>query len=646
MSGFFDDSHVTDVGLEGSAGPSVGFLDMVQQGYRQQFRVDSALALNNELQNRWLESLRAAQIQDGAVSGLDESWAYVAMAQHVKGEPIDINESPPLGVVAPIIGPMLAARTAATYIKSPDRLARIKGMIDANERIKQLGDPNIKSFEQILEEVTQMQHEVEGETASMWERSGTAGVMGSFLGAMGGSFTVRDPLNLVTAPLGYGRAIATRVATEMGIAAGVVGATEYLQVAPAREIVDLPERDPLYNILAAAAGAGAIRGGLEGIGYGLRRMRSGVEEIDFDLRDSQLAQMFENNSASPSARAGASLLDDTRFVERNNPYGEGRAAQERFIAELQSIQRAMNGEPMTAVARVLPPIPFDELKKVADFEIVREQSPQIYARMEAAQIKLASIRQASNATPTIIGGDELSAFIQSREGLYFSLAQQGLVESADEGLKKGERVILYLDGRPIRITQPGMKDSSGKVWEPSISILTDINRSNRLEIAPKKATPKERRTANAEYQAAYREVEAEAVRIRERQTAVEAAQQREAVNILADATPGRVFNMSLLTHDNVQARVDAINAFTDTLDEKSAAMFVRQLEEGPSVKEGAEPVEREAWRTEAGIDIGLREPVDPEFRISTDDGDITVAAAMRDLQDDADLDAAMKACMI
>lgn len=644
MSGFFDDSHVTDVGLEGSAGPSVGFLDMVQQGYRQQFRVDSALALNNELQNRWLESLRAAQIQNGAVSGLDESWAYVAMAQHVKGEPIDINESPPLGVVAPVIGPMLAARTAATYIKSPDRLARIKGMIDANERIKQLGDPNIKSFEQILEEVTQMQHEVEGETASMWERSDTAGVIGSFLGAMGGSFTVRDPLNLVTAPLGYGRAIATKVATEMGIAAGVVGATEYLQVAPAREIVDLPERNSLFNIAAAAAGAGAIRGGLEGIGYGLRRMRSGVEEIDFDLRDSQLAQMFENNSASPSARAGASLLDDTRFVERNNPYGEGRAAQERFIAELQSIQRAMNGEPMTAVARVLPPIPFDELKKVADFEIVREQSPELYARMEAAQAKVASFRE-----PVNIG--VLDEFM-SKDNERF------LTYTASNGEKADIHLIIGPDGKTEIAVNANMKARSNQFGAAEVRQVSEALKEKYPEIteffgiretgASKGRTQivAARRAANAEYQAAYREVEAEAVRIRERQAAVEAAQQREAVNILADATPGRVFNMSLLTHDNVQARVDAINAFTDTLDEKSAAMFVRQLEEGSSVKGGTEPVEREAWRTEAGIDIGLREPVDPEFRISTDDGDITVAAAMRDLQDDADLDAAMKACMI
>lgn len=648
---FFDDSHVTDVGLQGSLGPSVSLGEVVQQSFRQQIRVDSALALDTELRTRWLDSLTRAQIQQTDDSDPDR-FAYAAFAQSIQGQPIDVFDLNPW---------------------EGDLTERFKGMAAANEAIKKLNNPEIKSFEQILEEVSQMQQEVEGESASMYERSGRGGFIASLLGAVAGSFSTRDPLNIATAPIGVGRTVVARIASDMGIAAAVTGVTEIMDVAPARKIAGLQERDPLLNIAAATIGAGVIRGGIEGIEYGVSRLRS--ENIDFDLRDTQLQQMFEANVEKPSARAGLSILDDTRFIERNNPYGEGRAAQERFLAELQSVQRAMNAEPMTAVARVLPPVPFEQLKKVADFEIVREQAPQLYAKMEAAQEKVLN-KQARLYT---LSKEELEDIAKSgprekdvEEGTitreqaqdilrghlpYDTWRTEDLVDqirsvlinnrekdwiqqvtSGNAGLASDlQRDYLRLNGSIGALKSRGYdldtlapdlkKNMIERGWgaEDAEEVLT-----SRLE---------NQRKARTEYQAAYRAVEAEAAAINTRQRAAEAVQQHESVNILA--SEGLPFTGPLLRHDGVESLVEQINKFNDTLDERTAARFVRE-----TLGEGENKVEVEVWEKDGGIDIGLKDPVDPNFTFMTDDGEMTVAQAMRDLQDDTDLVEAVKGCAI
>lgn len=737
---FFDDSHVTDVGLRGSAGPSVGFGEMISQSFQQQFRVDSARALDDELRNRWLESLRAAQITNQIAYAPDpldrnpsvdsgDPWAYRAFAQHVSGQPIDAFDPN-----RPLFGDY-------------DPTTRIKGMIDANEKIKALNNPNIKTFEQILSEVSQMQQGVEEKTASSYERSKTGGWWASLIGSIGGSFTTRDPLNIITAPIGAGRTVAMRVATDMGVAAVVTGYTELVDVAPARKIVGLPERNPLYNIAAAAIGAGIVRGALiEPVGAGIKYLKS--ENVNFDLRDSQLAQMFEVNIEKPSARAGLKLLDDTQFIERNNPYGEGRAAQERFMAELQEVQRVMGGEPMTAVARVLPPIPYEQLKKMGDFEIVREQAPEVYARMEAAQVKVAELEERANVS--IVGNKEINTL--SIKELETKNPHIKTALNVDRGKNTLELIVDEQHYRKSLESSENLRRATLLLEEGSPSRITE-----------------ERRVVNKEYETAYREVEAEATRINERQTAVEALQRRESASILMPTAEGRPFIGPILQHNYVETLVDRINKFNDALDEQTSARFARQIEtddnkgvtsfktakgseytvgeggvttrnkafrvehgpkeQGPqptseatyyiTTKQAAElglfqaeggpkmsieplgdgrigvrylegkdvgkfekrtvitpklepkvgllPVEiwkegqkvhfgneiievstqgPEAWKQEGGIDIGLKDPVDPNFRFETDEGEMTVAAAMRDLQDDTDLDEAMRTCLV
>lgn len=633
MSGFFDDSHVTDIGLRGSLGPSVGFTDMVEQGYRQQYRIDSQMALDTELENRWLESVRALEIAGGSKFKRPlDPMTYRGFAQYISGKPVTVF---PFGYEGEMsdagTNPFVMAGDVPIpkkVVKDTNPLDNLQEMIRINEEIKKLNNPSVKSFEAILEEVAQMQHEVEGESTSMYERTGTLGVLGNLLGAIGGSFTTRDPLNIITAPIGAGRTIATRIAVDMGIAAGVVSATEFGDVAPNRALVGLPERNPLYNIVAATLGAGIIRGGLEGIGAGVRSFRDRTSpDVDFDLRDSQLAEMFGANVTNPQARAGAHAISDASFVERNNPYGDGPAAQERFLAELRQVQRVMGGEPMTAVARVLPPMPFEYVEKLGNFHFVREQAPEVYARMEAAQAKLASVTQELTELTSKPKLDLISSVRLVDQEAAEKLTQLS-ARVNDPNLPEPARIAADIEAQTI-VRRVGQ--------DKIVRAVEDVERADKFTVRNLRAS---RRAANKEYRTAYRAVEDEATRLRAKQDAIEAEQQRQGVSIFADATYGRPFNWSILQYDNVSARVDAINATSDIIDERAASMFARQTE-----GEGEEAVARETWRTDEGIDIGLKQPVDPDFRFATDDGELTVGAAMRDLQDDADLEEAMRTCL-
>lgn len=768
MNDFFDDSHVTDLGLEGSAGPSVSIWDMVQQGFRQQYRVDSQRALDEELRTRWADSLRALGAAGQRFNAPVDPLMYRGFAQFVRDGTL---------VTTPTVeGSGYGARI--NYDAQQPHV-EFEEMRRANEAIRQLNNPDIRTFEQILEEVGEMQRGVEEQTASMSERAGTSGFFGELIGAIGGSFTTRDPLNIVTAPIGAGRTVAARIASDMAVAAGVVTATEFGDVAPNRALAGLPERNPLLNIAAATIGAGVIRGAvIEPAGYALRRFRErpAVEDIDFDRRDRQLQQLFADNADRPSARAAASMLDDTIFIERNNPYGEGRAASERFMAELRSVQRSMNGEPMTAVARVLPPVPFEYIQKAADFEIVREQASTLNVRMEQAQARLeeltrqvealVSSNKSQSAQAPNIPYETPARFVDQTTPVHVGdMAAPGFQLRLDA--ENYRRMSVESTGKNWTRAEARIRDLLEKADEQDVaaSYISQplprrnqelLNQASREEYDQALTRLRElRREANTEYQAAYRAVEAEAARLHEAQTRAEAAQQREASNILSVVSEGRPFVGSLLRYDSVESLVERINAFNETLDEATIARFIRETEgaranipvpdnirgdlpasglapanlaedgniyvgrqggshfdvieqfpknegkwtggtgfvtpegkflnreealewveanEGPIrpssnmegeldaldyrdqsavVKanrerdKGETVLGREAWLTEDGrVDIGLREPVDPDFRVPTDDGDISVIEAMRDLQDDADLVEAVRSCSI
>jgi hypothetical protein len=665
-----------------TAGPSVPFGDAVSQGFEQQFRVDSPLAFEVEITNRWLENIERLRKSTGE--------EFNSPAFH------------------PVIRDF-AMMQAGMAPKGPDEANRkfyeeqMELLQRADTRIKELADPELQSFGDIVREVVAMQQGVEAATNDQADRGGFGTDVGQFIGAIGGAFTTRDPVSLFSLPIGGGgRTVAMKIATEMGIGAAAATAVSP-QVQANREVAGLPQRSVLADIAVGAVGAGVVRGIAEGVGAGLGRLGRAADEPIMDLADDELATAFADNPQSPRARAGEAILNDVQAIERANPYGVGDAANARFMAELQQVAAAVSGTPSTAIARVLPPVPFDSIKKAADFEIVREQAPQVYAKLEAAQAAVREIeerlsRAGRNSVDAYHGGPrEIQDFrlglgrdgrpaSDSRNVISFATERRfaedyagarGAVTSARvdvsdfadfrnsedvakareyhnrlsdewaEGVKKTHGHIWTDE----LLAEKRLKDAAGieegnwQKWEnPKLlefmgkkgAIVREVNASGTeslnvivADLTAINAIPKlrtERRLANKRYQAAYKAVEAEAATIERFQAAVKARQQGNAVDLLGNEIGGLPFVGPILRYDAVEARVTEINRVNEVLADPETVRMTLDEETGM-------------------VDIGGR-LVPADFVVPFDDGDLSIRAIIDDFAEDSKLEEAVRSCAL
>lgn len=622
--GIFDLDHISENPDNFTAGPRVGWGEAISAGFEQQFRVDSPLALEYEVQDAWLQNIQELERLTGETFQQPDNLSdYQNYMRQLAGEPVEWSQ--------------------ATSYEAPEvRLAKFER---AQQRIKELGNPAVKSFEEILLDVFKMQQEVEARSADVSARGDWLGQM---IGAIGGSFTTRDPLSLYTLTMGGGgRTVAMRIASEMAVAGAVAGASDVAFVNPNRERAGLPERSPLADIGFAALGAGAFRGGIEVGAAGFHRMAPSrsISDIALDFSDDQLRQMFENNLNSARARAGEQLLDDAVFIEQNNPYGVGEAAQARFMAELADVARVIAGEPQTAVARFLPPIPFEMVEKAADFQIVKERSPEVYAKLKAAEAQVAELSDRVNGVGRAVSDDpifqnELRLNEQSTDIMWMSpqeyqvlaLQRRNAVAPRQENVEKLQ----------TRIQEEGLQstpylafDDVGKVIEQEglhrAAALANLGHTSipvRLYGNPTQAFSAALRSANRVYNNAFRAVEAERVRLLAEADAFRRAQQAESVDLLSYATNLRPFIAPHLDYDMVAQRVTRIT------------------EEDAAIPERANALIQTAPDEDGRLDIGLAEPVDGTFRFATDDGDMSIEDALIDLREDELLEEAMRTCLL
>jgi hypothetical protein len=601
---FSGSSHL--IGLEPSTGPRVGFFEAIEQGYEQQYRVDSPYSLEAEIQERWEQSLLSLERETGEAINLEGGLgAYQYYARSVLGQDQTFFAKSLDGEVAP-----------AT-------LQSIASFQRANDRIKQLGRPDVKSFEQVLQEAMAAQQRVEARTADVSERGGVAAMIGQFIGAVGGTFSERDPVSLATLGIGgFGRTAAMRIATEAGIAGGFAGATELGAVQPSRELAGLPERSAVFDIAAAAVGAGAIRGGLEGLSALAGRFgREARPAIALDFDDAQLRSMFEANQQMPAARAGESILDEVQALERANPYGDGAAAEARFLAELADVQKAMGGEVSTAIARVLPPLPEEYIAKQADFQIVKEQSPAVWTRFEEAQAAVRSIDERATEISEALEATTLPDAVRLVDP-----------EAADE-LDNLARVVNDESlPEPVR--------EAADIRAQSIITRVDEERIakalNDREIAPRKEIQRlraSRKAANKRLRVATREVEAERTKILRNQEIIRGLQQRESVDLLGNSMGGRPFLMPELNHERVKVHLKQIDDVVEQADDRALAATKAEFDE------------------DGTVDIGLRERVAADFVVPIEQADgsvreMSVKEIFDEFAEDEALEEAVKACAI
>ncbi len=590
-----------------SAGPRVGFAEAYTQGYDQQFRVDSPYSLEAEVERRWLTSLDNLEKTTGERVDLQGGLgAYQYYARSILGQDQTFFAKDFTGEVA------------------PDVLESIASFKRVNDQIKQLGRPDIQSFEDVLQDAMKMQQRIDTKSSEMYERGGVASMIGQFIGAVGGSFSRRDPVLLGTLGLGgVGRTAAMRVATEMGVAGGLTAVTEVGAVAPNRELAGLPEYSLPFQVAASVLGAGLIRGGLEGLGASLGRRAAGRAEeprIALDFEDAQLRSMFEANQRLPEARAGAAILDEVQFVERNNPLGGGEASEARFLAELQDVQRVMGGEASTAIARVLPPLPEEYIARAADFQIVREQSPQVWAKFEEAQAAVRAIDEETTAINTRLETTTLADAVR-------------LVDStvADE-LDNLARVVNDLNlPEPVRAAA----DIRGQALVTRVGEEQIAKALNDAEIAPRKRVQTlraSRKATNKRLREATRTVEAERTTILKRQEILRGLQQKEAIDLLGNSMGGRVFMPPELNHNVVRTRVAEIARAADEAEPRVEAI-TRAVEDENGMIDIGGPL----------VAADFRVPIEqPNGTIR----EMSIREVYKEFADDAALVEAVKVCAI
>ena len=598
--GYFDSDHLVDEKF--SIGPRVGFFESVSQGYEQQYRVDSPYALEAEIADRWQKSLAMLEQTTGEVQSLPGGLgAYQYYARSIMGQDQGFWAKDFSGEVAPQMQEEIAA------------FARI------NDQIKKAGNPAIKSFEQVLEEAIAAQQGVEAETQSLGERGGVLSTLGQFIGAIGGSFSERDPINLSTLGLGVvGRSVAMRVASEMAIAAGVTTVTELGSVQQNRELAGLPERSAIWDIAAAAVGAGVLRGGFEVIGALVSRKLPGVNTFDF--KDDQLAAMFGAAPDSPKARAGLEILDADAALRAASPYGDTQEGLLRFTGELQDVAKVLGGQADTAVARVLPEVPFEYIEKNADFQLVREQAPEVYGRMEQARAQLVQVEERIPRLEDDLQGPAIERALEAIDPDTAALVRSFEEDLANPQLTAKQRTDI--ERRVLQIVESIGPDLIRKTAD-------DLTIQPRAELKSARAS---RKAANKRYKAAYREVEQEVEFIKRRERALKGAPAKPAATIF-DYTPVLGDGMS---HPVVAARAAAIEQAAEVTDETARRVVAR-----PEPTEGEVPVPDDGL-----VDIGLEARVPADFRFPTENGNLSFREALDDLREDEALEEAMKVCSI
>lgn len=604
--GLFDENHLVDYAP--TAGPSLGFFDSVEQGFEQQFRVDSPLSLSAEIKDQWEQSLGALEqagqkLDRRALTNYGDIDLY---ARHVQGQEQGwLNTDPFTGKL------------------SQPHVEAIQRFQQADQAIAALRDPKVKTFSQIIKDVTQMQQEVERNTAIAQE---TGSKVGQFLGGVGGSITTRDPFNLLTLGFGgVGKTVALRIASEMGLSAALVGAEDVSTVNPNRELAGLPAHNTLYDVALAAAGAGVLRGAGEFIHPRLQSMFDSFRGVEpprpiLAPTTEELQRAFSSLSeTSPRARAGESFLRDFESFREANPYGDTEVGLKRFTDELAPLDSVLRGQTDTAMARFVPEMPY-ELRLISDNEkIVQAEYPDIYKRMSDARDRVFNLDQQ----------------IESGRSSIDSTTLQDAVALVDKDA--GEKLRVLKD--EIDKLQPGTPERAAKELDAQ-AIVNRVGPDAIMQRLQESETPVKaniqnlkasRKAAKREYSRARKEVEAKIAEVQQRADRTTSRQESLARPVLQGATTQRVPAAQFARYDRVAEASKAYKALDDLKDDE-AARYAQ-----------AEPDENGL------VDLGGEEPIPSDFHVVIEepDGSVrqsTVGKELQDMRDDAALEEAMRSC--
>lgn len=588
--------------VQGSSGPRVGFFEGLTTGYNQQYIVDSELALEEEIYQRWQETVQRYQLETGESLPKVSPDELVSFRREQLGETVTTREDfRSTGLLGGFF-----------FGASPEAVRSRRNLEEIRKQSETLQASGFKGFDEIFAEVQELQRKTEAATSSASERGGFGAAVGQVLGGIGGTFTARDPTTIITAPLGgAGKSVVTRLLSEAVVVGAAEAYIQYGSVAENRRLAGLPEGNPLQNVLLAAGGAAALRGiFFELPGAAVRRFEREAEpQVSLDFEDAQLRQMLGQMLDTPRTRAALDLLNEDAVARQMSPYGTGYAGLRRFTEETAEAELALLGRSDTAVGRALPPdaAPLPIREREADFEIVREQSPEVAARYDAAEQRLAQFEteieevqlSIQNVTPidAVRLVDETAADQLAALAARTDLPEEALALEAD-----------------LIFTRVGKERILKAVEDAEI---TPRKRVQRLQ--------KQRKAASKEYRAALRQMEAERTRLNNAADRVKALMSGETKDLLGYAIATRPMQGSNLSRERVAAQRELILKDVD-----------RIIENAPT------PAVRETGEIELGDAV-----IPAGFRMLDDDGNaIEVSALLRDLDEDARLAEAMRVCSV
>lgn len=600
----------------GSEGFSGGFFSdfgaEASAVYATTSRNRSMLGLESEVLSRWEESTRRYQKLTGQ-------------------DPGDINNLATVyGLVNPIISPNKERWAGQfTHFMEPEfdpvsgpaidaqRLVQAKKI---NDQIRALGDPSVKSIEDILKEVVESRGQRREDEASISATSGWGGTFGGFAGGMAGSFTTRDPLNLLTFGFGgFGKTAAAKIGTEMLAGVGVELAAQELAIRPTETALGEEHAPLLQDLFYAGLGAGVIRGA--GVGLGKltgRGLRSNPLD-PFDASDDHLLrEMFGANIKDPDARAGNILLDEHQAFTAANPYGESPTGYRRFTGEMEDIYNVVQGRTESAVGRILPIEEFNFENLSLDTQIVREQRPDIFERLQIANQAIQSIDERIAQVTNQIDNMSIADAVERVD-----IDTGMLVRSLEKDLEKPG------------LTEPQRIDLARRidVIVKSLGEERIAQEFNDASIAPTKELQRlrqSRKAATKEFKAARNEMDGEVKRVQVEAQIKQMLGPKPAIQ----SGPIHTFpiNPSALRYDVISSHRTSVEAAALVEEKTPTNLTEVKIEDEPTA-----------------IDLGNGKTVPPDFHIEDPDNpgnQISAAELLARNEADALQDEAVRTCSL
>lgn len=326
-----------------------------------------------------------------------------------------------------------------------------------NERLAELKKqyPDIQTLDELWANVKSEAQKIDSEFENISSRATFSGTIGNFMGAMVGSFSMRDPLNVLTLGLGgVGRSVLAKVLTEAGAAGGVEAVNQFTGVTQNRELLGLENSfgRGLNNVIYAGAGAGVLRATGEGVGAAAKAYKGSDKQL---LKD--FTSKFKKHTETEKTAIQA-MERDIEFIQDANPYSKDIEGEAFHLKRMEEAEGFLNGKSVGPERfDDVPPIgqeDFDiEVSKVrSDIAKYIEQARKIKEQIKNEKVfdynNPQSFKRELGYTP-----ESLSQFVKNRGGIQDAGGEIRDIQSRLPGLiVKGDKKIKTLQGEFITRT--------------------------------------------------------------------------------------------------------------------------------------------------------------------------------------------------